>query len=79
MGTILGVLLMIIAIPVGLYMWLKWGWYDGIMLMWDAFNTTKSGGDFAWGLIKFMVGGAVGAICGWVTFFAGALVAAASD
>lgn len=76
---LLGLLLMIVAIPLGLYMWLKWGWYDGFVLAFNAImNDPKSAGDFAWGIIKILVGGFVGALTGYIAFFGGALITAAT-
>lgn len=76
---IFGILLMCLAIPIGLYMWLKWGWYDGFVMAFNAImNDPKSAGDFAWGIIKILVGGFVGAITGYVAFFGGALITAAT-
>ena len=76
---ILGLLLMVVALPIGLYIWLKWGWYDGFVLAFNAIMTEpKSATDFAWGLIKIFCGAAVGAITGYVTFFFGALILAST-
>lgn len=72
----LGIFLSILAIPLALYIWLKWGWYDGFVLAFNAvMNDPKSAGNFAWGVIKILIGGAFGAIIGLMAFFIGSLMA----
>jgi len=76
---IFGILMMCLAIPLGLYMWFKWGWYDGFVMAFNGImNDPKSASDFAWGVIKILVGGFVGVLTGYAAFFGGALITAAT-
>lgn len=69
------ILLMLIALPLGLYIWLKWGWYDGFILAFNAVMTDpKNAGDFAWGIIKILVGAVAGSLTGYITFMAGGII-----
>ena len=75
MKRFLGLLLMIIAIPLGLYVWLKWGWYDGFVLAFNGLmNDPKSASDFARGVCKVLIGGAAGAFTFWSVFFGGLII-----
>jgi hypothetical protein len=69
--ALVGATICIIAIPLGLYIWLVWGWYEGAMLVYNSIANATGAGDFAWGIIKFFVGASCGAIIGAVTFLIG--------
>lgn len=72
---IIGIILMILALPVGLYMWLKWGWYDGFVMAFNSvMNEPKSASDFAWGVIKVIAGTTIGILSGYFMFIIGGIL-----
>lgn len=72
MQKLLGMLFLILAIPCGLYVWLKWGWYDGFVLAFNAITMEpKSAGNFAWGVCKVLLGGALGGITFYLSIIIG--------
>lgn len=77
---LLAIIAMMFAIPLGLYVWLKWGWYDGFVLAFNAImNEPRDAGNFAWGVIKVLSGGFLGALTGYVTFLCGGLAFASTN
>ena len=71
---ILGSLLILAAVPFGLYMWLYWGWYGGGV---EAFNAImiepRSASNFMVGIVKILTGSLLGVLCGYISFFIGTL------
>jgi len=61
---------MALAIPFGIYVWLIWGWYEGFVMAFNAImNDPKSASDFAFGVIRIILGGFLGALSGILVFW----------
>ena len=67
LGKILGILIILLSITSGMYIWLWWGWYDGGV---EAFNAImiepKSVINFMIGVLRIIFGGAIGYIFGLI-------------
>jgi hypothetical protein len=61
---------MLVSIPITLYIWLVWGWYDGFIMAFNALlNDPKSASDFAYGIIKVLLGSFLGVLTGTLVFW----------
>ena len=49
--AILGIILILVAVPLGLYIWIYWGGYEGLMMLYNAVANGTGAGDFAGGLL----------------------------
>jgi hypothetical protein len=68
---LVGVVALLVAIPVGLYVWFIWGWYEGLTLVYNSIANASGAGDFAWGVVKFLAGNFLGVLSGIGCFFIG--------
>jgi hypothetical protein len=67
---ILSIIGMVIAIPFGIYIWLVWGWYGGFVMAFNAvMNDPKSAADFAFGVMRVILGGFLGVMSGMLVFW----------
>lgn len=77
--SVFGLLIAIAGVVAGCYVWFVWGWYEGLMLLYDSIANKTGAGDFAYGVIKILCGSTLGVLVFWGMVAAGMGVAGFGD